>query len=653
MDFFERQDQARRKTRWLVIYFALAVLGIIAAVYLACVVIFTGLLPPEADFGSPGRSPLWHPDIFAAATLGSLAVITGGSLYRMASLSAGGRAVAESLGGRLVDPNTRDLQERKLLNVVEEMALASGLPVPQVYVLDDEPGINAFAAGHTPADAAIGVTRGCLTLLTRDELQGVIGHEFSHILNGDMRLNVRLMGLIFGILCLAVIGRALLRTRGRRNPLPLLGLALILIGWVGVFFGRLIQAAVSRQREFLADAASVQFTRNPSGLSGALQKIGALVYGSRMRSEHAAEASHMFFGEALRPSLLNAFATHPPLEERIRAIDPTWDGTFPKISLAPAVEPAEPAAARPRAEPRPPVIPPRLQPVAGGAGLAPRGAVPTQAVLPSLGRITPQHLRYAEALRDALPESLRNAERDPTGAMALVYALLLSNQPALRQQQLDYLRQQAGQQVHDMTVALAPEVKAVAARVRLPLIDLALPALRRLTPAQFAQFTHRLQWLVESDRQIDLLEYVLQRAVRRHLEPYFVKRRPVAVQYYALRLLLPDCAVLLSALAHLGSRQPEQARQAFLAGLPYLRAEQPIELLPPEQCGLAAIDSALQRLALAAPQLKRNVLAACVHAVGADGLIQELEAELLRAMADALDCPIPPFVEANSGPEPQ
>ena len=195
-------------------------------------------------------------------------------------MSSGGSAVAESLGGRLVDSNTRDPHERKLLNVVEEMAIASGVPMPQVYVLDDEPGINAFAAGHTPSDAAVAVTRGCIATLTRDELQGVIGHEFSHILNGDMRLNLRLMGIIFGILCLAVIGRILLSSRSGnskdKNPLPLLGLALLILGWIGVFFGRLIQAAVSRQREFLADASSVQFTRNPGGLSGALQKIGAV-----------------------------------------------------------------------------------------------------------------------------------------------------------------------------------------------------------------------------------------------------------------------------------------------------------------------------------------------------------------------------------------
>ena len=227
---------------------------------------------------------LWQPDLFLWSTLGTLIVIGIGSAFKTAELSKGGSAVAQMLDGRLINSNATEANERKLLNVVEEMAIASGIPVPQVYLLENEAGINAFAAGHSTGDAAIGVTRGGMQMLSRDQLQGVIGHEFSHILNGDMRLNLRLMGLIFGILCLTVVGRVLLRTRGKKNPLPLLGLALIVIGLIGVFFGRLIQAAVSRQREFLADAASVQFTRNPDGLAGALKKIGGLESGSKLES---------------------------------------------------------------------------------------------------------------------------------------------------------------------------------------------------------------------------------------------------------------------------------------------------------------------------------------------------------------------------------
>src|SRR5204863_3999046 len=256
-------------------------------------------------------------------TIGTLAVILIGSVFKTLQLARGGSAVAELLDGRLINSNTSDADERKLLNVVEEMSIASGIPVPQIYVMEGEPGINAFAAGHSASDAAISVTRGCMTMLTRDELQGVVAHEFSHLLNGDMKLNLRLMGLIFGILCLTVIGRVLIRTRGKKNPLPLLGLALIIIGWVGVLFGRLIQAAVSRQREFLADASAVQFTRNPSGLANALKKIGGIAEGSELQSHRAEEASHFFFANGLKSGFFG-FATHPPLIERIRALDPSF-----------------------------------------------------------------------------------------------------------------------------------------------------------------------------------------------------------------------------------------------------------------------------------------------------------------------------------------
>ncbi len=653
MDFFERQDKARRNTKMLVVYFLMAVVCIIASVYLACLVIFAGVsanqsrhrrVQLEAERGSSIQ--LWNPDIFSYAVLGTLAVVFCGSAWRLSSLSAGGSAVATSMGGRLVNPNTDDPDEQKLRNVVEEMALASGVPVPQIYVMDGEESINAFAAGHTPSDAAIGVTRGCMKLLTRDELQGVIGHEFSHILNGDMRLNLRLMGILFGIVCLTIIGRLLLHTRGRKNPLPLLGLALIIIGWVGVFFGHLIQAAISRQREFLADASAVQFTRNPSGLAGALQKIGGLATGSRITNDHAAEASHMFFGNAMGSSFLGAFSTHPPLEQRIKAIEPNWDGKFPRVPLQVSADEAADAilGRRPRAKGFPPIIPG----MPGSAALAAAGFAPqnvrSQSVMPSLGQPTTLHLRYAEQLRNSLPESVRAAAREPIGAMALIYAMLLSDDPALRQTQLQQLGQLAGAKVQEKIVALAPDVAKVATRARLPLADLAIPGLRVMTPAEYAQFSRALKWLIESDRQIDLLEYVLQKIVRRHLAPQFEGTRPPVAQYYTLRPLVPHCGVLLSALAQVGSGDPAEAERAFRKGVPYLRATDEIPLLPRAQCGLGQVDTALNRLALAVPQIKKNLLEACVQVVGADGVIQEREAEMLRAVADSLDCPMPPFL---------
>lgn len=335
MDFFGQQGKAKTKTTVLVVYFVIAIVFIVASVYLASLLIFHFTQAQQQPGVALPALVLWDPRLFGLVVVGTLGVVLVGSLYKTIVLSKGGSAVAESLGGRLLGADPTDPDERQLRNVVQEMALAAGMPVPKIYVLDNDNGINAFAAGHAPSDAAIGVTRGGMSLLTRDELQGVIGHEFSHLLNGDMRLNIRIMGILFGIVCLAVIGRVLLYTRGGggrgRNPMVLVGLALIVIGALGILFGRLIQAALSRQRELLADASAVQFTRNPAGLAGALKKIGSA--GSRIESAHASEASHMFFENGLGKPLFGMMATHPPLEQRIRALDPDWDGKFTPVGV--------------------------------------------------------------------------------------------------------------------------------------------------------------------------------------------------------------------------------------------------------------------------------------------------------------------------------
>lgn len=650
MDFFARQDKARRHTKLLVFYFILAVLLIIASVYLAILLVFTGL-SHRAVFGD------WH--LLAYVAMGTLAVIVCGSLFKLAELGGGGKTVALSLGGRLVPADTTDLDERKLLNVVEEMAIAAGLPVPQVYVLDQERAINAFAAGHTPGDAIIGVTRGCMKQLSRDELQGVIGHEFSHILNGDMRLNIRLIGIVFGILCITVIGRILLysgyrssyrlgaRNRGSNNALPLLGLLLIAIGAIGVFFGRLIQAAVSRQREFLADASSVQFTRNPAGLSGALQKLGGA--GSRIASPHAETASHMFFGNGLKESLFGAMATHPPLKDRIRAIDPNWDGQFKPLV---EVEEERPTAKGKTSQALDQLLAGVVVPAtvaASAAGRKPPGIRP-QTVMPHLGNPTPLHLRYAEQLRNAFPESVKSAAHGPLTAVALIYAMLLSREEPLRSTQLQELSRRTPATIHENVAALAGDAAAISQRARLPLVNLTLPALRMLRPPEFEEFKQTMKWLIESDQQIDLFEYVLQKILRRQLEPHFTRVRQPVTQYYSIRPLVPDCAVVLSALAHVGQEGQAEIEKAFQEGVPYLRARgNEVRLLQRSECALPQIDAALDRLVQAAPQLKKNLIEASVHVVGADGVIQEREAEMLRAVADTLDCPIPPFVQIEQG----
>jgi Zn-dependent protease with chaperone function len=652
MDFFQQQDKTRRKTKLLVFYFAIAVAALIIAVYFASLVIFTGAQSHIHRYGEQPQFALWNPQLFLGVAGGVLVVILIGSSYKTMALSAGGSAVSEMMGGRPVNPNSNDPDERKLLNVVEEMAIASGVPVPQVYVMDEEDGINAFAAGHKPGDATITVTRGCMKLLSRDELQGVIGHEFSHILNGDMRLNLRLMGIIFGILCLAIIGRVLLQTgrggRGRgQNYLPLLGLLLFIIGYIGVFFGRLIQAAVSRQREFLADASSVQFTRNPGGITGALKKIGGLgETGSRLSHAHAEELSHMFFGNGVSEPFIGLLETHPPLSDRIRVFDPNFDGKFPYVRYDGRDQPPD-EISKPKRQPMQNIF----GTVVGGAIVASgdTGKPPvirSHAVLPNLGNPTPLHLKYAEQLRDSLPDSVKAAAREPLDAVALIYAMLLSPDETTRAAQLAELTKRVDPAIQQKAATLFPDVSKAAAHAHLPMVNLALGTLRHLTAEQFTQFSKTLEWLIGSDGKIELFELVLQKIILHHLGPQFGQASSAVVQYYSIKPLVPDCAVVLSALANVSSSDAGEIQKAFEVGAPYLRApdDGELNLLPCEQCGVNQIDSALNRMAQASPLIKKNLLEACIHTVGADGVILENEAELLRAVADTLDCPMPPFV---------
>jgi len=647
MDFFERQDKARHKTKWLVFYFVLAVVLTIGAIYLALAAIFL-----HSRYTPETLAWLWEPNLFLGVAVATLLIVAAGSLHKIVELRRGGGAVALSLGGFPLDASTTNPDERKLLNVVEEMALASGTPVPDVYVLRGQPGINAFAAGRTPTDAVIGVTQGCMKLLTRDELQGVIAHEFSHILNGDMRLNLRLMGVVHGILCVAIIGRVILEismrgsrrlgARGRGgNPLPLIGLVLLVIGYIGVFFARLIKSAISRQREFLADAAAVQFTRLPEGLAGALKKIGGLPFGARVTAPVAEEASHMFFGNALGDSWLGLMSTHPPLVERIRAIEPNFDGRFPVVAVetAPVAEPllGRKPARRGRFG--------SLTPLPFGQAAQPAPAILAAALLPQVGRPAPEHLRYAAGLRAALPEALVTATRDSLGATALVYSFLVSRKEALRAKQSQYLAEHVSTAVDQETTRLIPAAADLPPGAKLALVDLALPALRRLSPAQHQQFVATVKWLVESDQQIDLFEYTLQKIALRHLAPHFEPARQPVVQYYALRPLARESAILLSILAHVGHEEAARKEAAFRTGAQALNLTEPDAfLMDMAECNLPQVDAALTRLNLAAPSIKRGVLNACALVVAADGLIQEKEAELLRAIADTLDCPIPPFI---------
>jgi len=652
-NFFERQDAAHRKTGLLIAYFSVCVVAIVAGIYFAVLGIFFYAdmkqvveREPSAPFG------WWNAELLLGVSAGTLAVIGLGSLYKTASLRRGGTAVATLLGGRQIPPETGDLHERRLMNVVEEMAIASGIPVPPVFVLEREKGINAFAAGWTPGDAVVAVTRGTLELLDRDELQGVVAHEFSHILNSDMRLNIRLMGIVHGILVVALIGYVLLRTAGTRRvyfsrrrgdsgaPLLVLGLALIIIGYAGVFFGRLIKSAVSREREFLADASAVQFTRNPLGIAGALKKIGGLMYGSGIENTHAEEASHLFFGSVVS-SWFSLLSTHPPLAERIKRLDPAFDGSFAAVKPARPVQAEQPPDRSKQAARR-------SRTAAGAFG---RASEPLRAPLEPLETVLQigapgiEHLAFAALLLEELPDRLHQAAQNPFGARAVIFALLLDDDVAIRTRQLERLAEHADRAVYEETRRISSLVAAVRPESRLPLVDLTFPALRTLSDEQYRSFRENVVQLVRADKKIGLFEYVLHHMLVRHLDEQFgVVKRP-RTRYYSLKPMLDECTAILSLLAHLGHKNPQDAKVAFDKGAEHLQSGGPnLPLLPRDECSLKEVDRALDKLRETSPGIKKRVLSACVASIATDGKVTVGEGELLRAIADSLDCPMPPFL---------
>ncbi len=674
-NFFDQQDQARRKTGLLLFYYALAIVAIIGTLYVAAALIFnvvdSGESRPSSRpgvgvvvegepvrGGSTGPS-LWNPELLGIISIGTLAVVGLATAFKVSQLSGGGHVVAESLGGRLIDPNSRDPVERRLLNVVEEMALASGVPVPPVYLMEKEEGINAFAAGYSPGDAAIGVTRGAVTYLSRDELQGVIAHEFSHILNGDMRINIRLMGILFGIMVLGVIGQIMLRggyysnlASSRRDDnkggqIALFGLVLVILGWVGVLFGRLIQAAISRQREYLADASAVQFTRNPDGIGGALKKLGAISQGARLQSPDAIEASHMFFGDAVGVMLnFNALATHPPIEERIKRIDPQFDGRFPstvKPAYLAVEESSRSAKPKQRRSPFDPITGPMgAAGQVGGGVMGPAVVMGASRAVADIGAPRQEHYDFAaDFLRDA-PQPLLDAARDPFSARALVYALLLDDDKQVNRQQMEIIAGQDERGTDRETAWLRSSTTALPEIARLPLVELAMPALRQLSKAQYNRFRTNVEALIKADQQFTLFEYILMRMVVRHLDRHFTRTVRSRVRYRSIAPLTDPIVDLLSSLALLGHDEPSTAREAFdaaagglgLTGATMRTASGGI---------LQAVDEALKPLAQASPSIKRQVLEACATSIAHDGRVVVAEAELLRGIADALECPMPPF----------
>jgi len=633
MNFFQQQDQARKQSRWLIFVFILAVVAIVAAINLI-VLLAVGMTSIEAE-GVPQIGPQLitaNLPLLSGTAIATISVIGLASLFKSASLRDGGGKVARELGGTLVESDTRDAKRRRLRNVVEEIALASGVPVPEIYVLEQEAGINAFAAGFTPADAAVAVTRGALEKLKRDELQGVIAHEFSHILNGDMRINIRLMGALFGILLLALIGRRVLihshfagrSSRDKNGAVVLLiAFGLMAVGYIGQFFGRWIKAAVSRQREYLADASAVQFTRDPDGIGGALKKIAVYSDGSYLNAD-TEEVSHMLFGNGQKMMM---FSTHPPLNERISRIDPSFRPDDLE-TLAAKIQ-----RDRIRTEKD-------LARESKQADRSSRGMFDAEGLIDQIGKPDWDRMLAAAAIAASIPDSITQAVHSTEWAPEVLFYALLDQNLQVREQQLLIVAQLMGADSEAQVSALLNAGGMPQARQRLPLLEMAFPALKRRPPDYVAKVLGTVNALVEADGRIDVFEYLLARVIKQYL---WESQNPHAVKMAgnkSLHACFGEALQVMTVLAVHGHTGKAECESAFAAGVQALGLDADTPM-PQLDNWVVVMDQALPKLDQLKSTEKQKLVHALTDVVLHDGELAPSELELLRVTCDLIHVPLP------------
>ena len=641
MNFFEAQDNARRVTRWLIALFVVAVISLIG---LTEILLISILYVARSDYtAAPGGA---LPDFLALASsidisvhitiiAAIILVVAFGALSKFNQLRAGGQVVATLMDGRLVPGNSEDPAQQRLLNVVEEMALASGVPVPQVYVMVRERGINAFAAGWSSDDAVICVTQGMLEALDRNALQGVIGHEFSHILNGDMRMNITVTGILHGILLLGLAGMRLLRVLSYRRrssresgAIVAVAVGLVVIGFCGTFFGSLIKAMINRQREYLADASAVQFSRSADGISSALKMIGGYNYGSQLLQPNSAEVSHFFFARATSSWLQGLFATHPPLAERIRRLDPQWDGSYPQVDTSFTQKSMTEELVDDRRDSN------------WRAGVA-----PAMAVLAGLDTVLAGQpgdaasVNAAQRLLDSLPSVLLNAARDPFLARTLIFALLLSDDAVSRQRQAKLVETMAEPGIDRYLQSLYTIVASRGREIRLPLVSLAVPALRACSARQIERFISVVKRVIRDDLHVSLYEWCLVTVVTNGVG-HDEQSRPRPLGHGRLQQMTVQTRLILSLLAEAVGGGTEHQEQAYSVALSYLQIPWQVPY-GKSDLRFESIDHALRRLDELRPLDKQRLLDAGRLLIHQDHDVTVAEAEVFRAIAAALHCPLP------------
>lgn len=654
MNFFEHQEKARKQSRWIIAAF-IGVTLLIILVIDALVLLLMGsqgmLLTDQS--GVPSFN-IFNPNVWLANSkmmiISSLivgGVISISSLGKIVSLRSGGGKVAQNLGGMIVTADTKDPLRRRLYNVVEEIALASGVPVPEIYVMENEPGINAFAAGYSPADAAVAVTQGALEKLNRSELQGVIAHEFSHIFNGDMRINIKMMGVIFGIMVIAILGRKFLvtsryRVSSSRNKngggIIVIGLGLMVVGYIGLFFARWMKSSLSRQREYLADASAVQFTRDPSSISGALKKIAAYQHSSYLNVD-GEEVSHMLFGSSAK-SLM--FATHPPLVDRIQRLE----RGFKETDIGELAEKLRKQEQREHVQAE---IAEKEQERKNNKKLG-GGFFEVDTMVNNIGNPAIERIAAAAVLASSLSDGLSNAAHSLEWAPEVLFYCLLDQDKELREKQRLIVTKFMGDISEKKVSYLLNENGLVSSTQRLPLLDISFPSLKRRPVSELQKILHTVHELSIIDNRIDAFEYLLSRLISKYLHDSDIPNRTRLHGNGKLKNCIEELTLVVSAIAAHGQNSEtseglQKAQRAFRNGM--------------ESAGIKhknlifnndwhiKMDAALNALVKLTPADKQKVVVALARTVLDDQDIITAEQEMLRVICALINVPLPILQNIN------
>jgi len=636
MDFYKEQENSKKKSALLLLIFIISICVVVFFVGMFFIAI--DVFVYEEGTKSFNLTPSYilqnaRLNVIISSFLSIFIVIVYGASKKFDELERGGYVIANELGGRLLFGESASSKEKTLINVADEMSLAAGVGSVPIYIIENK-HINAFVAGTTYDNAVLSVTRGAVELLNRDELQGVIAHEFSHIFNGDMKLNNFASGCISGILYIFIIGTELffpLQFTATKHfsgitpkdvlrifvyPLTMsAGIALMLLGVVGVACAAFMQFALNRQREYLADASAVQFTRYPQGIANALKKIG--MYGDTLNNLRAGCYEHIFFSSHSSPSV----------GKRIKKIEPHWDGEFIETR-----DKQDEIFSRKKIHPLTMSI--KALTVAHILGQ-----------ITNSGVINDRALKHAKEVLNSIPDNVKQNAQNPLGAEFIIYTLLLDKNHESRKLQCIAI---AGKLFKDlkhqdtavkMLMDMYESIGFLEPVAYLDIIHICASTLKNISANQYAVFRKQVNELILHDEHVSVFEWCVRYIVLYPLDMAFGLRKTPLDIHTHIGALKNELEILLSALSYIQFKDDANGRDIFervkkqggITALKYI----PYSEFSPER-----FEKVVDEIQNSKPMVRRKILELCIFALNGDGEINNRDIAVIHALGEVLHLPL-------------